>query len=429
MKRLDLRLRITVAISVVCISIVAALGGLLYMASERMELALVEQLVAEELDFLVRRHEADPEYVPDPGPNVEYYAFRPDETSPDLPRFLQDLGNGHYEIDIGEGRGERDVVIRQVGDMRFVVVYNIGPYEQREQEFKRLILIALFVVMGLAVVLGYLLSGFLTRQLTLLAQKVSTLQPNHPYDSLLRDEQDREVATLALALDKYHQLFLTMIKREQEFTANISHELRTPLTAIGTSCELLQADSSLSEKGRVRVHNIMQAAKAMTEHARALLLLARQHEIKEREKFTAHEFLNDVVVTFRDEMDRKGLIYETQVPPNASLNTNRAALQLVLCNLLSNAVTYTASGFVQVSLMDGKLLVSDSGPGIPEDKLPLIIERSYRGQNETGGLGLGLDIVRRICEQLGWTMEVQSVVGEGSTFTIDLGADVLSYSS
>lgn len=418
MRRLDLRLRLTAAISVVCIAIVAVLGGTLYFASERMELALVEQLVAEELDFLVQRYEADPNYVPSPGPNVEYYIFKADEAPANLPRFMRDLGIGHYEIDIGKGRGERDVVVRQVGDRRFAVVYNIGPYEQRETAFKHLVISGLAVVVALAVLLGYLLSGFLTRQLSLLAYKVSTLKPDQPYESLLRDEQDHEVAALARVFDEYHELFLAMIKREQQFTANVSHELRTPLTAIRTSCELLQQDSSLSDKARTRVRNILQATTTMADHTEALLLLARGKDFDRTETFALREFVEEVLMHFRDQLARKGLRCEIEIAQEVTLNTNRQALRVVLNNLLGNAIAYTESGFLRVSFEHGKLSVKDSGPGIAADQLSHIFERSYRGIRSADGLGLGLDIVRRVCEQAGWAVEAASELGVGSEFSI-----------
>ena len=63
-------------------------------------------------------------------------------------------------------------------------------------------------------------------------------------------------------------------------------------------------------------------------------------------------------------------------------------------------------------------MVSDSGVGIITEELPQIFERSYRGGNRSGGSGIGLDIVKRICEKVGWTIEVDSAPSKGSTFTI-----------
>lgn len=419
MKRLDLRLRIATTIAAACLTIVAALGVMLYMASEKMELALVEQLISEELDFLIQHHSANPEYIPTPGPNVQYYIASGEEDG-HLPTYVQSLNAGQYEIDIGEGMGERDIVVRKIGNTRFIVVYNIGPYENREREFKQLILLSLLSVGILALILGYLLAGLLTRQLTILSQRVGTLVPNQPYSSLLRDEQDREVAMLAQALDQYQLLILDMIRREQEFTANVSHELRTPLTAIRTSCELLISDSTLSEKARERIRYISQAAGHMTDHTQALLFLARDQTLLAREPVALLECVNDVAAPLREQIAHKGLSLEINIIPHEMMVANRQALHLVLSNLIKNAVNYTESGFIRVSYASGKLTVSDSGVGMTAEKASRIFERSYRGEKSTDGLGLGLDIAKRICNQMGWIIEVESVPEVGSKFVVAL---------
>lgn len=421
MKRLNLKLRITAAISIVCIAIIATLGGAFYMASERLELALVEQLVGEELDFLIKRYQADPTYAPEPGPNVEYFIVTPDTTQSEYPEYLNNLERGHHEIDIGENRGERDVMIRESSGIRFIVVYNIGLYEQREKEFKQLVIIALIVVMVLAVIAGYLLSGFLTRQLTLLAQRVSNLTPGSAHEPLLRDEQDQEVAMLANAFDQYHKLFLEMIQREQEFTANVSHELRTPLTAIRTSGELLLQDNTLSEKAKLRLLDIIKSVSDMTEHVQALLLLVRQQEIGIQEELELYECIQDVLVPFREEIAHKALNIEIDVPVSSVAYLNRQALQLVLSNLLKNSVNYTTTGFVRISVCGNKIDITDSGRGISPEQLPHIFTRHYRGEERSDGLGLGLDIAKRICDRQSWHIEVSSVLNKGSTFSLFLG--------
>ncbi len=420
MRRLSLRLRITAAISIVCISLVASLGSAFYVASERMELALVEQLVGEELDFLIKRYESDPSYTPISSSNVWYYILNVSAEPNESPPFLRGLSDGHHEIDIGNNMGERDIMIRRVGDLRFVVVYNIGPYEQREVEFKQLVVIALVTVMILAIVMGYLLSGFLTKQLALLAIRVSNLTPGEKYESLQHQEQDREAAMLASAFDQYHELFLGMIQREQEFTSNVSHELRTPLTAIRTSCELLTADPSLSERAQQRIRNILHSTNNMAEHIHALLLLARQQEIGLQEEFALRECLDDVLAPLWGEMTRKGIIFSDSIPPETVINTNRQSLQIVLGNIVRNAINYTDSGFIKVNLVEGAIEVVDSGPGISIEQQALIFARNYRGNSKTAGLGLGLDIVRRLCERMGWKVDVRSVEGEGAVFRIDI---------
>lgn len=419
MNRLSLRFRISSAISIVCVVIVSALGSAFYAASEQMELLLVEQLVGEELEFLIRRHEIDPELALTPGPNVEYYILKVGDERAEIPAFLKNIPDGHHEIDIGNNLGERDVIIQQIGNLRYVVVYNIGPYEEREHEFQRLVMGALIAVVLLSIGMGYLLSGYLTRQIRSLAGRVSKLVPGEVYDSLQNKDQDREIALLANTFDQYHQLFMDMITREQEFTANVSHELRTPLTAIRTSSELLLQDDGLSEKSKLRAQHILTSVCDTAEHVNALLMLARQQSVGAHEELELRECIEDVLVPFRDEISRKELSCEIDVPFDAVVFVNRQALQIVLGNLIKNAVSYTFSGYIRLSFHKDTIDVADSGRGIPAGDLPFIFSRHYKS-SKSEGLGLGLDIVKRICDREKWGIQVISRINSGTLFRLVL---------
>jgi signal transduction histidine kinase len=91
----------------------------------------------------------------------------------------------------------------------------------------------------------------------------------------------------------------------------------------------------------------------------------------------------------------------------------------VVNNLLLNAVNFTQNGAITVRLTPAELLVRDTGIGIPPQDLSRIFERRYRGSHSRG-LGLGLYLVSRICERLGWVIETQSAEGLGTTFRIRL---------
>lgn len=416
--KLDLRLRIAVVIAAVCIAIVGALGITLYMASEEMEKALVEEIAVEELESLIARSAIPGAPLVANGPNLQYHVLRSPQDYEKLPTELQRLGPGHHEV--SHNGEDSHVAVRDINGTRYLVAYDAAPHEARETRFKYLLLLALGTTVVIAVLLGYWLAGVLTTQLTELAERVSKLAPGEPQPRLQQDDHDAEVAALAGALDKHHARILEMIRREQEFTANASHELRTPLTAIRTSCELLTAESGLSDKGRARLDMIATAAAQMTERIETLLFLARQRPGEAAEEVALRECVQDAAVSCRDEIARKGLAFDVQIPGDAVIKLDRRALQLVLANLIKNAVRYTARGYVRVSYDAPRLTVSDSGSGIPPEHLPQVFERFYRGDHNADGLGLGLAIVRRICDDLGWRIEVQSTPGAGSAFSVVL---------
>lgn len=416
--RFGLRLRIAAVVASVCIAVVGSLGFTLYLASEDMQEALEEQLVSEEMEALIRRERVSSEPGPGEGPHLRYYVLRSRDDYACVPAAFRALSPGHHQI--GRGIDESHVAVRDVDGTRYIVAYNAGPHEAQQMQFQNLLLIALAGVVALALILGYWLAGILTRQLTELATRVANLEPDEPHPPLTREDQDAEIAALARALDHYQARIFDMIQREQEFTANASHELRTPLTAIRTSCELLTAEPGLSDKGQARVLMIERAAQQMTDRVEALLLLARRHQPAEPEIVGLRRCVEEAAEPYRDEIARKGLAFDIAIREDEVVRLDRKALQLVLSNLIKNAARYTSSGHIRVSYVPPRLTVSDTGAGIAAHHRPQLFERYYRADKNGEGLGLGLAIVRRICEDFGWTIEVQSNPGAGSAFSVML---------
>ena len=235
----------------------------------------------------------------------------------------------------------------------------------------------------------------------------------------LPTRQETEVAQLARAFDHYQARLDSLLRREQEFTANASHELRTPLTAIHTSCELLADDRMLAPKSAQRVAAIAKAARRMSTEIEALLLLAREQAPGEDQTVSVAEIVNDMVEPYRTELRDRGLGLDIDIAPDAVLTLNPRVLQLVISNLVRNAIQCTVEGRIGIRFHDDALEISDTGVGIPASQLDRIFERYYRVDDaRPGGTGLGLAIAKRVCDQFGWRIHAASVEGQGSTFTL-----------
>ncbi len=414
MRKPGLRLRVAVAFAAACSVAVGTLGVILYTASERMEEALVDQIVGEELEALVARGDGG-RSLPASGPNLQYYIVRPGEESA-APEALLPLGPGLHSM--GEGANELHVGVRVSDGVRYIVAYDAGPHEERESQFKSLVLLALGTIAVVTLAFGYWLADILTRQVTDLAQRVGHLEPGGADALLARPGQDPEVAALARALDDYQHRIADLIAREQEFTTNASHELRTPLTAIATSCELLLEDTGIPDKARQRVRMIAAAAAQMGEQVQTLLLLAHEQSPVLTDEVAVAESVEEAAAPLATEIERKKLELEIDVPPDQVLRVSRQALHAVLSNLLRNAVQYTDAGHIRVSYRDRVISVDDTGIGIGAEDLPRVFDRFYRHTRRSEGLGVGLAIVKRICDHYGWRVEARSTPGQGSTFSI-----------
>lgn len=419
MKALSLRVRVAAAVTITCIGIMIALGLTLHTASEELEHALVSQIVSEEMVFLVRHHLDNPNVaVQTPGSNLQYFVVHNSKDLARVPSSLRNLPIGQHEVIMGTE--ELHVAIREVDGTRFIVTYDAGPHEIREDRFRKLLYFALAAVTLISATLGYWIAGLITRQISDLSSRVAVLDPGAPRAPLREPGQSPEVATLAGAFDQYQARIRSLIEREQEFTGNASHELRTPLTAIRTSCELLEMESGLSEKARARVESISSAARRMTGQLEMLLFLARAQTLGTQEPVAIAECVNDAVQPLLADIQAKSIEFRNNIPPDVNFTLNRQALDIVITNLLRNAAIYTEDGHITVGMENKSLIVSDTGIGITPDRLPHIFGRFQRGGTHGDGFGLGLAIVQRVCDQHGWIIEVDSAPGRGSAFRLTL---------
>ncbi len=230
-------------------------------------------------------------------------------------------------------------------------------------------------------------------------------------------------------------------RMKSEFLANASHELRTPLNGVIGMAELLE-ETGLSDLQREFAATIVRSAQAQLHVLRDLLtfssLEAGQAALR-TEPFALGEVVNTVVEMLSAEARRKGLTLEWTETPGIPplLIGDRAHLSQVLGNLVANAVKFTERGGVSVELdaipaggarVRCRILVTDSGIGIPTDQRDRIFEGFTQGDGSSrrkhGGLGLGLAISKRIVEMMGGSIGVESRLGKGSTFWLELPLEV-----
>lgn len=219
-----------------------------------------------------------------------------------------------------------------------------------------------------------------------------------------------------------------------DFVANISHEMRTPLNGV---IGLTQLALELTDDPEVAEHlRIAQLS------ARGLLSLI--NDVLDFSKieaggmpilhavFELRPLLRDLRSLFAPEATRRDLELEVVVADNLPdwVLADEDRLRQVLVNLIGNALKFTLSGRVTISVDHGgetlRFSVADTGIGIPADKQALIFEAFQQGDNSTsrryGGTGLGLTISKRLVENMGGGLELESAPGKGSTFTFTLHA-------
>jgi two-component system OmpR family sensor kinase len=244
-----------------------------------------------------------------------------------------------------------------------------------------------------------------------------------PYDGPPEDEIGQLVGAINQTLERIEVLFTS----QQRFIADVSHELRTPLTVIKGNVDLMRRMKSLDGES---LDSIDQEAGRLTRLVTDLLLLAKAEAGQLPLTKSAVELdtlLLEVFTEMRVLAGNRVQVKLTEID-QLQVGGDRDRLKQVFLNLIANAIQYTpAGGEVFLSLgrsgEHAKLIVRDTGPGIPAEDLPYIFERFYRAEKSrtrsgTVGFGLGLSIAHWIVEQHGGKIEVSSREGKGTTFAV-----------
>ena len=219
----------------------------------------------------------------------------------------------------------------------------------------------------------------------------------------------------------------------RDFVANVSHELRTPLAAIRGYAETL-LDGALEDQANNRrfIEIILTQATRLSNIASDLLSLSELESsslVVPAQPVSIRAALESAIRTVESAARVQGVRLLCEKLGDFKVVGHELRLEQVFVNLLDNAVKFNRpNGEVQVEMRStsGKvrILIGDTGIGIPSEDLPRIFERFYRADKARsramGGTGLGLSIVKHAVEQMGGTVQVHSRLGEGSEFTIEL---------
>ncbi|HWE31223.1 MAG TPA: ATP-binding protein, partial [Polyangia bacterium] len=227
----------------------------------------------------------------------------------------------------------------------------------------------------------------------------------------------------------------------REFVANASHELRTPVAAIVGVAETLAAGAADNPEARQSFLEILiRHSQRLSRLTSDLLDIARL-EAGYRPRVEVVELnrsIDAVIGSLQVKADDKRIELSKTVPAELRVSAERAAVEQILTNLVENAIKYTPSGgrvHVQAELKGSKIriIVADTGPGIPSEHHARLFERFYRVDDarsrDLGGTGLGLAIVKHLSLANGGDVSVESEVGRGSRFIVSLPREEVNVAS
>ncbi|THF83465.1 sensor histidine kinase [Cohnella fermenti] len=250
------------------------------------------------------------------------------------------------------------------------------------------------------------------------------------FDISLPTMRKDEIGQLASHYEKMARKLESSDRAKREFVANVSHEIQSPLASIQGFADSLLEENLPADDIRRYASIIGQESRQLAELSRQLLLLSsleNASEVVNKRSFALQPQLRRSLQLLEWQLSEKEIAVHMRVPASLLVVGDEVLLMQVWSNLLSNAVKHIPEGR-SIEIVAAKehgfcsVAISDTGDGIDDESLPFIFDRFFRGdqarQRGEGSTGLGLSIVRRIVLLHGGTIEVESKVGEGTTFRV-----------
>lgn len=296
------------------------------------------------------------------------------------------------------------------------------------------IIIAVFLTLGILSLSGSFIVGYALARRTLnplikLAKVVEGMDLDR-FDTILQVEghpQD-ELVFLVQRFNDMMDRLRDMASRQKEFIANASHELKTPLTRAITSLEVLESSPNISTE----IPLIKEDLFHINDLLNKLLLLTKlkksSHSPTKIHTINVEKILHTIRKQFKDQLEKKHITLSTTFPNFIVTILPYEYLEIILSNLISNSIKYSASGktitvTTKTSGSHTAIEIQDQGIGMNDEEIRHMFDRFYRGKtlsNKERGYGIGLSIVKQICDIYNIDMNVSSQKEKGTKISFDL---------
>lgn len=328
-------------------------------------------------------------------------------------------GGRHYHVrtfDLPGGAGAAYAVAEV---SRHLVV---RPIREEMLVFLALWMAGLLLATGL---LGYWLANRATAPLTRLAGLVSGAGTDRIPSVSADAFPANEIGLLAATLERAFDRIRAFVERESRFTRDASHELRTPLAVIRSAAELVEVQRDLPPAVAKPLHRITDAAREMERTIDLLLSLAREENSRPKaENVPLLPLVEAAVLRASERFDGAGHSVSIDVPESRIIYVNPTAAAIILDNLIGNAFQHSRGGELSIRTQGDELVIADTGPGIPGSVSEALYQPFSKGEG-SGGHGLGLSIVRRLCDRNNIALGLECSANGGTT--IRLGFDRASF--
>lgn len=393
------------------LSVAIFIGGLI--VNEEAERMVWESLLRAELHHYQDRLEADPGYRWTDTDDMTLYRW---DDSPPPPKVLRVLGPGLHDDIWVEGK-LRVVMIQDLAGGRVALALDITEFEGLEETISSGIVVGMFAAV---ILLGLLLAwglGRAIRPLSVMAGDITRLQPERGRQRIdVEPKASDELRVIADAFNDYLNRSERFVERERAFINSASHELRTPIAVIGGAARLAHDQDGMPPAAREQMQRILRNVRQIEQLISLLLILAKDPErlAAVSDTVSLDELLPEIVEDHRHLTEGKHLALRTATLPSVRITAPVAIVQAAIGNLLRNAIENSDRGVIDIRLdADATVTIADPGHGMSPEEISRIYAQMARGQARDGG-GIGLDLIARLCEHLGWHLDIDSAPERGT---------------
>ena len=407
---LRFKLALTFAIFGAMVSLLLSLG--LSFTENSLGDHLMDETLYAEIDDYISRRSRNQNSLPPATASIHGYLLTQGQSNENIPPELFSLKEGIHKLMLND-TPYRVAVVDKNGE-RYFMLFNENRQNHREKTFTIYLVSGVLIMILISVCVGWWLAGRVVAPIEELARRVFRASPGEDTETIAQGFSSDEIGQLAQVFSSYLKRMRAFTDRERNFTSDVSHELRTPLAIVQGVVELMEEDNQLERKQQERIAKIGRVNSEMVNLTTALLLMSREYT--DEAVVQACDVCE--VVSVAVETNRYLLSEKTSVNlvcrAHPNIGAERTLLNIVVANLIRNAFTHTPSGTVSITVEDNGLIVSDTGTGIRGEEIDKIFQRHFTGTGSTGS-GIGLSLVKRICDRYGWRTIIDSTEGQGTS--------------
>ncbi len=400
----------------------AALSSILYsvfvvILVNRLEVLMVNTLLGHEVSEMVVELQHDPNIRMPKSASIQAYRLSEENTIP-IPQYLKELDYDTYVKVKSEDRSYHATVVDLFND-RIYISFDTTDINKTLALLETILIGGGFIFVILMFVSWFWLTRKFVVPVSMLAEEVATLDPNVRNIRIEEAYKDYEVGIIAQSFDQFLIRMDEFVEREQSFSAAISHELRTPVSVIATALDLLELDGVTEQQQEV-INRIRSSTSYMHKMIESLLFFARNSGEKYEPsliEISLREVFEETLTQYKDQARIKKLDLSLDVEFDTKVRIEENHIQIILGNLIQNAINNTTVGTIKVVLKQDGFCVIDTGHGIGSNEIDLVVECCYHGP-DSNGCGLGLYLVMKVCKIHGLDLKIDSQLGQGSSFCV-----------